>query len=42
MLQRRFVGAQKLQLMLGEVAELDAFREADLAAAAAGVRRPAA
>jgi hypothetical protein len=29
-LQRRLIGAQELQLMLGEVAELDAFREADL------------
>ena len=31
-LQRRLIGAQEFQLMLGEVAELDAFREADLAA----------
>ncbi len=31
-LQRRLIGAQELQLMLGEVAELDAFGEADLAA----------
>ena len=31
-LQRRLIGAQKLQLMLGEVAELDAFGEADLPA----------
>lgn len=32
MLQRRFVGAQEFQLVLGEVTQLDAFRQADLAA----------
>ena len=31
-LQRRLIGTQELQLMLGEVAELDTFCETDLAA----------
>ena len=41
-LQRRLIGAQEFQLMLGEVAELDAFREANIRRLRAGARLPGA